>query len=331
MFKKDPLQIVVFQSYGTSSHLYVRGRALEDESIDLNQHKFFHLLVNSYKRFESDEIKYANLKIVLPDSRIVDTQTDDHGYFLVDTSLKDLHFLTNEEGWLNFEVSYSDEHPKRKIQNENRFKGEMLVPSPKVDYGIITDIDDTILHTGVVSLLKWRVIYNTIFKNAKHRLPLEGAPEFYHLLHRGKSGENSNPIFYVSHSPWNMYRYLELFLRQHQFPKGPILLRSFKTILQKKRGDKPQKQKEILNILKTYPEMRFILIGDSGEYDADIYIEIAQMYPERILAIYLRSVKHTRKMLRIKGLFENYKTTPVLLVDNSKQAIAHAQANGFIK
>ncbi|OMP31486.1 App1 family protein [Mangrovimonas sp. DI 80] len=331
MFKKDPLQIVVFQSYGTNSHLYVRGRALEDESIDLDQHHIFHLLVNSWKRFESDEIKYANLKITLPDSRIIETQTDDHGYFLVDTTLKDLHALTNEEGWVHFEVSYSDDHPKRKIQNNNRFQGELLVPSEKEDYGVVTDIDDTLLHTGVVSLLKWRVIYNTIFKNAKHRLPLEGAPGFYHLLHRGRSGENANPIFYVSHSPWNMYRYLELFLRQHQFPKGPILLRSFKNILQKKRGDKPQKQKEILNILKTYPKMKFILIGDSGEFDADIYIEIAQMYPDRILAIYLRSVKHNKKMLRVRGLFENYKTTPVLLVESSEEAIAHARANKFIK
>src|SRR5690606_23392863 len=94
--------------------------------------------------------------------------------------------------------------------------------------------------------------------------------------------------------------------------------------------EKPQKQHEILNILKTYPELNFILIGDSGEHDADIYLEIAERHPNRILAIYLRSVKHKRKMLRVKSLFENYETIPVLLVESSKQAIVHAEKNEFI-
>ena len=72
------------------------------------------------------------------------------------------------------------------------------------------------------------------------------------------------------------------------------------------------------------------MIGDSGEHDADIYLEIAELHPDRILAIYLRSVKHNKKMLRVKGLYENYKTTPALLVDSSQQAIEHARENGFI-
>ena len=39
----------------------------------------------------------------------------------------------------------------------------MLIPSKQAEFGIISDIDDTILHTGLVSTLKWRVIYNTVF------------------------------------------------------------------------------------------------------------------------------------------------------------------------
>jgi phosphatidate phosphatase APP1 len=77
--------------------------------------------------------------------------------------------------------------------------------------------------------------------------------------------------------------------------------------------------------------MKFILVGDSGEHDADIYIEIAESHPDRILAIYLRSVKHEQKMLRVRGLFENYKTTPVLLVEKSEDAMQHARDKNFIK
>ena len=330
-FSKDPLQIIAFQSYGSDTHFFARGRALEDESIDLMRKNIFSMILNTYKRFETDEIKFVDINLKLPDNTIIKAKTDENGYYKFEANLSDLKKLTNSEGWLQFELSYSDVNIKRSIQNENRFPGEMLIPSAKAKFGVASDIDDTILHTGVVSTLKWRVIYNTVFKNVKKRLPLDGAAEFYHMLHKGIDGDNANPIFYVSHSPWNLYRYLEFFLKQNNFPKGPILLRSFSDFLSRKRQkEKPQKQKEILNILKTYPELPFILIGDSGEHDADIYIEIAEKLPNRILAIYLRSVAHKKKMVRVQGLLDSHKTTPVLLVKDSSQAIEHAKAHGFI-
>ncbi|MDH7911858.1 phosphatase domain-containing protein [Winogradskyella sp. SYSU M77433] len=330
-FKKDPLQIITFQSYGTDSHFYARGRALEDESIDLEEQHIWHLIVNTWKRFETDEIKHVGLDVKLPNNKIIKVKTDDSGYFIAEENIENLKSLTNDEGWLSFELSYNDVNIKRTIQNQNRFPGELLIPSSKAQFGVASDIDDTILHTGVVSILKWRVIYNSIFRHAKNRIPLEGAADFYHKLHRGVSGENANPIFYVSHSPWNLYRYLDLFLRQNNFPKGPILLRSLSNLLKRKSQDeKPQKQKEILHLLKTYPNLPFILIGDSGEHDPDIYMEIAEEYPDRILAIYLRSVKHKKKMLRVKSLVDNYKTTMVLMVESSAQAIEHAREHGFI-
>ena len=112
--------------------------------------------------------------------------------------------------------------------------------------------------------------------------------------------------------------------------KGPILLRSFKDIFKKRSGDQPQKQIEILNILETYPDLRFILIGDSGEKDADIYLELANQFPDQVAAIYLRIVNHEKKMQRVRALFEGYTNTPVLLVENSEQAIVHARQHGFI-
>ena len=62
----------------------------------------------------------------------------------------------------------------------------------------------------------------------------------------------------------------------------------------------PQKQKEILNILKTYPKLSFILIGDSGEKDGDIYQEIASHFPKQVKAIYLRSVKDSKECFASK-------------------------------
>ncbi|MEL0645312.1 phosphatase domain-containing protein [Olleya sp. Ti.3.14] len=331
-FKKDPLQIISFLSYGTSKRLYHRGRALEDETIDLEQKSLLALVLNTWKRFETDEVKKTKLKITLPNNKVIYTKTDKDGYYKIDRAIEDVESLINTEGWLNIEVAYDDATLKRTIQNQNKFPAQILIPNLNSDFGIISDIDDTILHTGVVSILKWRVLYNTFFKHAQNRIPLEGAAEFYHLLHKGPNGDKANPIFYVSHSPWNLYRYLEFFLKKNNFPKGPILLRSFRTIFKKKSSTcKPAKQLEIQNILKTYPDFTFILIGDSGEHDPDIYLEIVNTFPNRIKAVYLRSVNDNKKIKRVKSLLNAYNKTPVLLVNSSKDAIIHARTNGFIK
>ncbi|MBT8184910.1 MAG: DUF2183 domain-containing protein [Eudoraea sp.] len=327
----DELQIIAFQSYGTKNHLYAKGRALEDEKINLAQKGFFRLLLNTWKRFETDEVRNTKIQLKLPNGRIIITETDYDGYFLVDERLQDLILSANEEGWLTYELSFADTSIERRLSNNNRFPGEMLIPTEQADFGVISDIDDTILHTGVVSSLKWQVIKNTFFKRAESRVPLEGAVEFYHLLHRGGSGSNANPIFYVSHSPWNLYRYLEFFLTKNKFPKGPVLLRSMSSFTKRaSSGNLPQKHKEILNILKTYPDMGFILIGDSGERDADIYMEISRTHPGRIKAIYIRGVKSSRKTARVKELIKNHKSTPALLVEKSAEAIEHARKLGFV-
>jgi len=331
-FKKDPLQIISFLSYGTKSHFYTRGRALEDETIDLERKSLWGLFVNTFKRFESDEIKHTPIQVKLPNGKIFETKSDEDGYFKVDVTTEDLHELADNKGWLQFEMAYTDGTLNREIREGNRFLGELIIPNNNVEFGVISDIDDTIVHTGVVSRLKWRVIYNTVFKNAKNRVPLEGAADFYQKLHKGKSGNNANPIFYVSHSPWNLYRYLDYFLKQNNFPKGPILLRSFRTILKKKTKDfKPQKQIEIEHILNTYQDLEFILIGDCGEHDPDIYLHLAKAFPNKIKAIYLRSVDHAKKMERIKELVNNQNHTPTLIVEDSKLAITHAEKLNFIK
>lgn len=331
IFKKDKLQIINFQSYGSANRLYVRGRAIEDENIDLDQKGFFNLIKNTWKRFETDEIKNAPLKITFSNGETVEGTTDGDGYYLIDENIEGLQDLANDEGWVKFELSFGNTNLKREILLQNRFPGEMLIPCKQAKFGVISDIDDTILHTGVVSSLKWKVIINTMFKRATKRAQLEGASDFYTKLHQGKTGNEANPIFYVSHSPWNLYRYLELFLKTNNFPKGPVLLRSMASFKRRKKSDeKPQKQKEISNLLKSYPELPFILIGDSGEKDGDIYQEISMLFPGRIKAIYLRSVNHSKRMARIENLFADFKDIPFLMVNKTAEAIDHAKKNGFI-
>jgi phosphatidate phosphatase APP1 len=309
------------------------GRALDDIPLKIvEDESIFITLKNTYKQFDSFEIRGADITLYIKDIIKLNTKTDEEGFFLFDETIsEDLSSVADEEGWLNVHLYYKNEQGPETTSEEKHFQGELLIPDKAAEYGVISDIDDTILHTGVTSFLKWRLLKNSLLTNAYSRIPLKGAPGFYQKLHLGRSGENKNPIFYLSNSPWNLYQYLKLFLDYNKFPKGPILLRNFRGPFDRSlKPEKPHKQKEILNILKTYPDLNFILMGDSGEHDASIYTDIAVQYPDRILAIYLLSVSHKRQMRRIKSIVDNFKTTPVLMVDSAAQAEDHARENGYI-
>lgn len=331
MFRKKPLRINSYISYGTETRLRATGRALEDENIKFeNNISLFRTLKNIYRQFESDEIPNAHIELQLADGQFFSTTTNSEGYFYFDEAIKNGRNLINELGWLPYTLSFKNIE-YNKITNANAFKGIMLIPSPDAAYGVISDIDDTIIHTGVTSFFKWRVITNTLLKNFDKRLPLEGTSELYKKLQLGKKKSPLNPIFYVSNSPWNLFDYLSSFLNAHHFPKGPVLLRDIRMPYDRTPKSKtPHKELEIITILEIYPHLKFILIGDCGEKDIDIYTKIARKHPERIIAIYMRSVNHRRKEKRIQTVIDNFKNTPAFLIYKSDEAITHAKNLGII-
>ncbi|WP_313777694.1 hypothetical protein [Flagellimonas lutaonensis] len=112
-FTEDKLQIIGFQSYGTRSILHLRGRALEDEKIDLEQKGFFNLLRNTWKRFETDEVKNTEIVVKLPNGQSLRTTTDNDGYFLLREQVNGLSEWANEEGWVQLTTSFADTSQKK--------------------------------------------------------------------------------------------------------------------------------------------------------------------------------------------------------------------------
>ena len=94
----------------------------------------------------------------------------------------------------------------------------MLVPAPDARFGIVSDVDDTVLQTGVQRL--GQMLRQTFTGSALTRTSFPGAPELY----RDLAGA-ANPVFYVSSSPWNLHAFLIAFLRHQRLPLGPVLLR----------------------------------------------------------------------------------------------------------
>src|SRR5690606_8381108 len=97
-----------------------------------------------------------------------------------------------------------------------------IIPPENARFGIISDIDDTVVRTDVANLL--RMLRLVLLTNAHTRLPFPGVAAFYRALHAGDGGPFTNPVFYVSSSPWNFYDLLTEILDVHDIPAGPLYL-----------------------------------------------------------------------------------------------------------
>ena len=205
------------------------------------------------------------------------------------------------------------------------------MPPADAEYGIISDIDDTIIKTTATSLMA--MSRNTFFHNAHSRLPFAGVSEFYKSLQLGRNGKRNNPFCYVSSSPWNLYDLLIDFLDLNEIPEGPLLLRDFGLDVNKESsGHMGHKFKEINQILEAYPHLQFVLIGDSGQEDPKIYREIVSAFPGRILAIYIRDVQLSEREKIALSISKELATDKVemVVVDNTVEAADHAAKIGLI-
>jgi len=327
------LKLDTYLGYGRPDYLYAKGRVLEDKGIlsEISDSRIRNF-INSYKRFGTNEISYAQLRAKYHSHKL-QLQADDEGYFKIDQLFGE-PVEPRDNIWQKIKYKLLDVPTEGYLPQKYksiRAKSEALIPPSSATFGVISDIDDTILQTHVTSFFKLRMVYATFFKNAYTRLPFRGAAAFYQALQKGSNGTGFNPIFYVSNSPWNIYDLLKSFMEVNNIPKGPLLLRDIGIPRSPRpNGYRGHKHEEVVKIVKTYPKLPFILIGDSGERDADVYLSVAQEFPGRIWAIYIRDVKHRRRAKRIKTIIDGTTDVDIFLVRDSREAALHALEKGWI-
>ena len=271
---------------------------------------------NVYQQFESDEVPGATV--------------------LATDGLRTATLTTDEEGYAAGELSTTNPPPR---SGHNRLEYQVVQtpmgrphphastttairPGQNATIGLISDIDDTVLHSEATSPL--RTIYWVAFHNSFSRRSIDGVVPLYQKL----SDFGQRPTFYVSSSPWNLYPMLSQFIRRSGLPIGPLYLRDLglgggSTA----PGDHSHKAVQIRRILQAYPAMKFILMGDAGQHDAEIYHQIGQEYPGQILAAYIRwigrmpddRVVHEVAAARDRGI-------EMMLLPDSAAIASHAQS-----
>jgi phosphatidate phosphatase APP1 len=309
-------RIEPYLGHGSHEGVVVRGRALDDPPLSdaVEGEGVGSAVRRSLRGFLTDELPGVPLRITVA-GETVTAATDGEGYFLVRLR-PDPDGLTRP--WTTGTVELADDY--RGLPAGHTVPVEVLVPEAGARFGVLSDVDDTILETGVQRV--GRMLLQTLTGSPLTRTAFPGAPELYRDLAAG-----GNPVFYVSSSPWNLHAFLVAFLRHRAFPLGPVLLRD---LLGSSAG-REQKHGRIQEILDLHAGLPFVLIGDSGEKDPEIYAEIVRANPGRVLAVYIREVRLDPGDGRVEKVSDAWEhDVPFVLAADSDAVRRHAREAGLL-
>ncbi len=323
----DPFEVLCYRGYGNAVQAHVYGRAVrkigaspssESDSVITN-------LLNTYRRADADPVGRAQLDVDFATSKSA-MAADAEGYF---------------GGWLkseppNFTSEWHEYHAEMKLVSGAsapiKGSGEIMIPPESAKFAVISDIDDTVIQSRVSNFIQ--AARTVMLGNARTRLPFHGVAAFYRALRSGMSGDENNPVFYVSSSPWNIYDVIAEFMQLQNIPKGPLLLRDWDISLGALKSDRHFEHKgvAIRNEIQLYPHLQCVLIGDTSQHDPEIYRRIVEEFPDRIRAIYIRDVtRSAERTASVKKLADEVVAANSMLVlsEDTLGAARHAVEHGF--
>ena len=255
-----------YRGFATPDALVVRGRVVTAlrRTRPEPEHSRLTNLLQMIALFLTNEV--AGVKVVASGAGVTAT-SDDEGYIWLEVP-RDPRL----SGWRIIDVEIAGAPGSRR-------GFPVMIPDPASRLGIISDIDDTLMHTGSYSLA--RNLWTTFTGSALTRHVYPDAVALIRRLHGG-----TNPVFYVSSSPWNLHHFLDRVFARAELVPGPMFLRDLG--LARTAGHADHKGEAIDRILAANPRLRFVLIGDTSQKDAFAYRDAVARHPGRIAMVVLR-------------------------------------------
>lgn len=328
----DPIFIYPYRSYGFGGRAWVRGRVLERERVvhgDEQKDSTLSNLHRFYKRYESDEIPGVEVEIEYQGKRYT-TTTDPEGYYELEIDAED----RAQSGvlWDQYDIRILSAPFELGEADATTATGEIMLVGRGSGLGVISDVDDTIIESHAAKL--WLQIKTLALKHVDSRVAFPGVSALYRALVGGAEGQKCRPLWFVSGSSWNLYDLIDGFCRNKGIPKAPLLLRELGIHADAfiKKKTMVYKLEHIRPLMAQTDPLRFILIGDSGQKDPEIYRKVVEEHPGRVAAIYIRDVTSPKREREVEEIADDLRQHGVemLLAKDSHQAAEHAHARGWI-
>jgi phosphatidate phosphatase APP1 len=278
---RTPRSIAAYRSHGNHEFVWVRGRVLGNKPIEsghaddgLWQH-----IGLTCRHWLSFEVPFARVKVLFNGVEL-EVAADGDGYF---EARFDRGCQAAQTSWTSAKAWIGNDLEAATVRSQH----DVLLVGSDARQLIISDVDDTVIHTGATQLAT--ITRLTFFTPVHKRSTLEGVQELYETM-MGEDG--ANPIFYVSSSAWNLYAMISQVLELGKLPKGPLLLQRL-GLANNRFVREPGHRHKLLKIealLAAYPGLPAVFIGDSGQHDARLYVDAAGRNPGRVSAILIRDV-----------------------------------------
>ncbi|SPO30640.1 related to APP1 - Actin Patch Protein [Ustilago trichophora] len=153
---------------------------------------------------------------------------------------------------------------------------------------VISDIDDTVKHTGVVQGAKQ--ILRNVFVLPYHEAEVKGVSSWYHAMIDLGAG-----LHYVTNAPLELHSLVLDFLEAVRLPISHLVLKHYPSGARSLLSSwlEPAGERKRANVVKILDDFRtspFILIGDSGELDLELYCALAAERPAQVRGVFIRDV-----------------------------------------
>ena len=273
-------RVVVYDGWGTPDAFRVAGRVLEDHG-DAEPTKKASALDNlaaTVDALESDEVRGVDVAVHVGLATYSATTDADGMFEVVCKGLSGAQALTPGAVAIDAELLAKDWSAPRATAYVHVVAGDGIA--------LVSDVDDTVVKTYVVD--KAKMADTVLLKNARQLEPVIGAAENYVAAR----DVGVVAFFYLSGSPQNLYPRLRTFLDDHDFPRGPIVLKNLGD--DKLFAHDEYKLSRLEALAAAFPRLRFVLVGDSGERDPEIYRAFRAKHPDRVAATVIRKVPGSR-------------------------------------
>jgi phosphatidate phosphatase APP1 len=320
--------VLPFVGHGSPDRLHVRARVVlgsralpapGPEPVPGPRPPPWRTLRASLGRFLTVELPGCPVTVLAPGGGRVEARADREGYVDVLVEVPGL-----APGWHELTIAASWRGHTAQVP------APVLVVDPASPYALVSDVDDTVVETGVTRGLE--LLRLTLLTEVTDRVPLPGAAELYQAFVRASGA----PVLYLSTSPWNLHDLLTRFIELRGFPRGPLLLTDwgpgragFLRI-----AAEEHKRTLIRQVLADHPGLAVVLIGDTGQIDPEIYAAVATETPHRVHAVYVRRTPgiSAARAAEVAAIAARVSAAgvPMVPVDDSLRIAEHAASIGLL-